>query len=113
MSKAAPNSTPAFRTLKQDLGIRPIHYQLDPRVRAHVLVCFLAYAPYRTLDRSVEASGLGLSARKVLSTLSTIQSGDILLPPTEARELRLPRFSRPNTQQAEQLARLGLTLPEA
>ena len=34
----------AFRTLKsQELEIRPIHHRLAGRVRAHVLVCLLAY----------------------------------------------------------------------
>ena len=102
----------AFRTLEQDLGIRPIHHQLDPRVRAHVLACFLAYALHRTLDRLAQARCLGLSARRVLSTLYTIQSGDVLLPLTDGRELRLRRISRPDTRQAELLTRLGLTLPE-
>jgi hypothetical protein len=34
----------AFRTLKQtDLEIRPIYHHLETRVRAHVLLCMLAY----------------------------------------------------------------------
>jgi hypothetical protein len=34
----------AFRTLKQsDLEIRPIYHYLESRVRAHVLICMLAY----------------------------------------------------------------------
>jgi hypothetical protein len=34
----------AFRTLKDvDLKIRPIHHRLEERVRAHVLICMLAY----------------------------------------------------------------------
>jgi len=34
----------AFRTLKgMDLQIRPVHHHLEPRVRAHVLLCMLAY----------------------------------------------------------------------
>jgi transposase len=41
----------AFRTLKQDLSIRPIYHQVENRTKAHVLVCFIAYAMYRTLDR--------------------------------------------------------------
>ena len=41
----------AFRTLKQDLSIRPIYHQLQRRVEAHVLVCFIAYAMYMNRDR--------------------------------------------------------------
>ena len=34
----------AFRCLKGiDLLVRPIHHRLEPRVRAHVLICMLAY----------------------------------------------------------------------
>ena len=34
----------AFRCLKGiDLLVRPIHHRLEPRVRAHVLICVLAY----------------------------------------------------------------------
>lgn len=34
----------AFRTLKSvDLKVRPIHHHLSDRVRAHILLCMLAY----------------------------------------------------------------------
>ena len=32
-----------FKCPKTDLGIRPIHHQLEHRVDAHILVAFLAY----------------------------------------------------------------------
>lgn len=102
----------AFRTLKQDLSIRPIYHQREQRVNAHVLVCFLAYAMYRTLDRLAKAKNLGLSARKILASLATIKTGDIILPLVDGRELRLRRVSRPESHQAELLVRLGLDLPE-
>jgi len=39
----------AFKCLKNDLGIRPIHHQLEHRVDAHILVAFLAYCLTVTL----------------------------------------------------------------
>jgi transposase len=102
----------AFRTLKQDLSIRPVYHQTERRVKAHVLVCFLAYAMYRTLDRLAKAKGLGMTARRLLDSLATIKSGDIILPLVDGRELRLRRVSRPDPQQAHTLARLNLDLPE-
>jgi hypothetical protein len=34
----------AFRSLKTiDLKVRPIHHRLEPRVRAHIFLCMLAY----------------------------------------------------------------------
>lgn len=102
----------AFRTLKQDLSIRPIYHQLEDRVKAHVLVCFLAYAMYRTLDGLAKAKNLPMTARRVLSTLAPITSGDIILPLVDGREIRLRRISRPDPHQAAILDRLGLDLPE-
>ena len=56
--------------------------------------------------------GLGMTARKVLASLATIKTGDIILPLVDGRELRLRRVSRPDSHQAEILTRLGLQLPE-
>jgi hypothetical protein len=102
----------AFRTLKQDLSIRPIYHQTEGRVKAHVLVCFLAYVLYRTLDRIGKEKGLGMSARKMLASVATIKSGDIVLPLLDGRELRLRRVSRPDAAQAQLLTRLAVDLPE-
>ena len=66
------------------------------RVKAHVLVCFLAYALYRTLDRLAKNKGLAMSPRRVLDTLANIKRGDIILPLVDGRELRLRRVSRPD-----------------
>jgi transposase len=102
----------AFRTLKQDLSIRPVFHQTEHRVKAHVLVCFLAYAMYRTLDRLAKTKSLDMTARRVLDSLAGIKSGDVVLPLLDGRELKLRRVSRPDPQQAEILTRLGLDLPE-
>jgi transposase len=54
----------AFRTLKQDLSMRPVYHQIQQRVQAHVLVCFIAHAMYRTLDRLARDGGLDMTARR-------------------------------------------------
>jgi hypothetical protein len=42
--KALANVERAFRSLKSiDLKVRPIHHRLGDRVRAHILLCMLAY----------------------------------------------------------------------
>jgi transposase len=40
----------AFRTTKHDLGMRPIFHQKKGRTQAHILVCFLSLALWRTLQ---------------------------------------------------------------
>jgi len=39
----------AFRTLKDDLGLRPIYHRLEQRIEAHIFVAFLAYCLHVTL----------------------------------------------------------------
>ena len=39
----------SFRAFKSELSVRPLFHQLEPRVKAHVLVAFLGYALWVTL----------------------------------------------------------------
>jgi transposase len=104
----------AFRVQKSDLSIRPVWHHTASRVKAHVLVCFLAYVLWKTLEAWQERAGLGNSPRLLLDELATIQSADVVLPLADqpGREMRLRCVVRPEPHQATLLARLGLRLPE-
>lgn len=65
--KRLGNVEKAFRTFKGiDLRVRPIHHRLEPRVRAHLFLCMLAYyvewhmrialAPLLYVDEDLEAT---------------------------------------------------------
>lgn len=41
-----------FRDLKSTLELRPVHHHLEPRIRAHVLLCWLALLLIRVAERS-------------------------------------------------------------
>jgi len=56
----------AFRIAKDELAIRPVWHQKEDRVRSHVLVCFLAYAMWKTLAGWMKGAGLGDAPRTVL-----------------------------------------------
>jgi hypothetical protein len=102
----------AFRIQKSELVIRPIWHQREDRVKAHILVCFLAYVLWKTLEQWQHRAGLGRSPRTILEELGRIQSTDIVLPTTDGREMRLRCVVRPDLAQARLLDRLGLVLPE-
>lgn len=101
----------AFRIQKSDLRIRPIWHQQEDRVRAHILVCFLAYVLWKALSGWQQRAGLGSSPRTILEELRRIQSLDVVLPVEEGPEMRLRCVVRPDEAQAALLARLGLRLP--
>jgi transposase len=102
----------AFRIHKSDLDLRPVWHQRADRVEAHILVCFLAYVLWKTLEGWQSQAGLGDSPRTLFDELRRIQSTDVVLPTTDDRELRLRCVVRPDKAQAMLLDRLGLSLPE-
>jgi transposase len=121
----------AFRVLKSELLLRPIWHHYSGRTRAHVMVCVLAYALWKTLDHLAKRAGLVTEIRKpdprrprsspkprrmtpqvILRKLGKIKIGDILMKTTDGRELALRRVARPGPEQARILEALKLTIPE-
>ena len=101
----------AFRTLKGDLAIRPIHHQREQRIAAHVFIAFLAYCLYVTLGRQLAALAPGLTARSALEKFAAVQMVDVHVPTTDGRELCLTRHTQPEPDLALLLERLELDLP--
>lgn len=104
----------AFRIQKSDLAIRPIWHHKEGRIKAHILICFIAYALWKTLQQWQSRAGLGHAPRTILTEFSRIHAADIVLPLADAthRELRIRCVVRPDPAQAILLERLGLTLPQ-
>ena len=101
----------AFRTLKGDLGLRPIYHHKAERIEAHLFVAFLAYCLNITLRQRLKALAGGLMPRVVFEKLATLQLLDVRVPTTDGRELLLVRRTEPDRDVALLLARLNLTLP--
>ena len=104
----------AFRTAKSDLGLRPVYHQRSERVEAHLLVCFLSLALWRSLEMWMRAKGLGSSARKLIEAIATIRCVDVTVPVRRSRSevtLRLRTVAKPDRDVALLLAHLGLRLP--
>jgi transposase len=121
----------AFRVLKSELLLRPVWHHYSGRTQAHVLVCVLAYALWKTLDHLAKQAGLQTEIRKpdlqrprsspkarpmtpevILRELGRVAVGDILLETTDGRQLALRRVARPTAEPARILAALGVKLPE-
>jgi transposase len=121
----------AFRVLKSELLLRPIWHHYSGRTRAHIFVCVLAYALWKTLDHLAKRAGLMTLIHKpdeqrrnatakprpmtpevILRELASIQIGDIHLTTTTGQTLVLRRVARPAGEAKRILEALGLTLPE-
>lgn len=102
----------AFKSLKSELGIRPIYHQLERRVEAHILVAFLAYCLHVTLKQRLQVHAPGLTSQAVLEKLSTIQMIDVWIPTADGRHLVMPRYTKPEMDQLLLLKKLNLVLPK-
>jgi transposase len=102
----------AFRIQKDQLSVRPIWHQREDRVQAHILVCFLAFVLWKTLELWQERAGLGNSPRTLLEEFARIQAHDVILPTHTHGEIRLRCVTQPDAAQAALLDRLGIVLPK-
>jgi transposase len=100
-----------FRTLKSELGIRPIYHQLEHRADAHVLIAFLAYCLQVTLKNRLMIYAPGLTPAAVLEKLATIQMVEVWIPMLDGRWLVLPRHTQPEKDVQAVLDHLHMTLP--
>src|SRR5439155_1065527 len=101
----------AFRIQKSELAIRPVWHQRADRVQAHILVCFLAYVLWKTLEQWQRRAGLGQSPRTILDELRRIQRhrsgaadrGRSRAAPDAASSARTPPRPRSSTASASPL----------
>lgn len=100
-----------FRTLKSDLGIRPIYHHLQHRIDAHILIAFLAYCLQVTLKNRLMRHAPGLTPTAVLEKLAAIHLIDVWIPTGDGRWLILPRYTRPEKDVTLLLQQLDLQLP--
>ena len=121
----------AFRVLKSELLLRPIWHQYGNRTKAHVFVCVLAYALWKTLDHLLKRARLQTAIHKpdpargqaapkprpmtpevILRELGRIMIGDIELQTTDGRQLIFRRVARPDAEQKRILQALEIVMPE-
>jgi transposase len=101
----------AFRTLKSDLGLRPVHHQLDERIDAHILVAFLAYCLQVTLKTSLRRHAPGLTPAQLLEKLAAVQMIDVKIPTKDNRCLTMPRYTQPSKELRFLMEKLNLAFP--
>jgi len=89
----------AFRISKTDLRIRPIYHRLENRIKAHVLVSFVAYAIYMEFERRLKLKDIKFKfsqklLRKIIEYFLVVKIGDKIIPirPSEIQQQILKIF---------------------
>ena len=84
-----------FRSLKTDLGLRPVFHRVDRRVEGHRFINVLAYHFVHTLRLQLRQHGINDSWNMLRQTLSTQRRVTVTLQRRDGRTVHVRRFTRP------------------
>jgi len=82
-----------FRISKHDLKIRPVYHWTPKRIRAHILICFLALTCVRHLSYRVKLRYESMSAGRMINALNHIQLSILYDKKTQKRYVIPSKFS--------------------
>jgi len=89
------NLESVFRSLKTDLGLRPVFHQIDRRVEGHLFISVLAYHFVQTLRLQLKARDINDSWESLRETLATQQRVTATLQRRDGRAVHVRKASRP------------------
>jgi transposase len=102
----------AFKSLKDDLSIRPVYHQKEERIEAHIFVAYLAYCLQVTLKGKLKQVAGGLTPRAVLDKFASMQMMNVIFPTTDGdKELVFQRYTHPEKDHLMLLTQLKWELP--
>lgn len=93
------NLESVFRSLKTDLGLRPVFHQIDRRVEGHLFISVLAYHFVHTLRLQLKAQGIDDSWETLRETLATQQRVTATLQRRDGRAVHVRKATRPEPAQ--------------
>jgi transposase len=89
----------AFRTLKTDLGLRPIYHQKTDRISGHIFISVLAYHILHSVRYQLKLSGIQDSWQTIMFKLSTHYRITTSLQQKNANPIHIRKSTRANPEQ--------------
>ena len=79
----------SFRINKHSLSMRPIYHYKPERIKAHILICYLAFSLYRSLQMKLKINSNSMSLERIREELAHVQSS-ILEDPKTGKMYKMP-----------------------
>jgi len=89
------NLESVFRSLKTDLGLRPVFHQIDRRVEGHLFITVLAYHFVHTMRLQLKAQGIDDSWETLRETLATQRRVTATMQRRDGRAVHVRKATRP------------------
>ena len=97
-----------FRSLKTDLGLRPVYHHKEDRVTGHLFITLLAYHLVHTLRYQLKKQGIQLSWDSIRNIMSTQQRLTITLPTDDNKTIHLRTTTQAEARQKQLYAALSI-----
>jgi transposase len=98
-----------FRSLKTDLGLRPVYHQIERRIEGHLFISVLAYHFVHTMRLQLKVQGVHESWQTLRQTLNRQQRITTTLTRRDGRAVHVRKATRPEPQQQRINEILGLS----
>lgn len=103
------NLESVFRSLKTDLGLRPVFHRIDRRVEGHLFISVLAYHFVHMLRLKLKAEGIDDSWEKLRQALAIQQRVTVTLQRRDGRAVHVRKATRPEPEHQKINTILGLS----
>lgn len=90
-----------FKSLKTELGLRPVYHQKEERVTGHLFITLLAYHLVHTLRFQLKQQGIHLSWESIRNIMSTQQRITITLPTDDNKMIHLRTTTKTEVRQKQ------------
>ena len=102
------NLESVFRSLKTDLGLRPVYHQIEQRVEGHLFISVLAYHFVHAIRLQLKAKNIDDAWDTVRETLAGQQRVTVTVQRRDGRTVHVRKSTRPEPRQQKICQILGL-----
>jgi transposase len=102
------NVEDAFRSMKSELGLRPVHHQTALRCEGHLFITVLAYHVLQTIRTKLESQGITYSWAMIRNVLSTHCRVTTSMKRSDGKMIYVRKTARPEESHLKIYDALGL-----
>ena len=98
----------SFRSLKSELGLRPVYHRVERRIKGHLFITLLAYHVLNAIRHNLRAAGYRMRWSTLRDRLSTHIISTVTMNTEEGRRVHIRSTSRPEVFHRNIYRALGL-----
>jgi transposase len=98
----------SFKSMKSELGLRPIYHQNEDRVTGHLFITLLAYHLVHTLRLQLKNNGIHLSWESIRNIMASQQRVTVSMPTVDQKQIHIRTTTKAEAMQLSLYKALGV-----